>query len=795
MSGWRFYLDDVEVEEPIGWDGVEFTAKRLDNHGIDQPFSSSIQFYGKGARILQQSFRDRFLSGNVTIKIESSQKVNGIPYVYEGLVDFTTYEEINTCDTDSWSVSVGILQDEFRDKFKARYDVEIDLFGTKDLDNNTIPYGGFTSRLMRLHGQRLKLTADGGNLANTSKLIQKEDALWSRDEFCMVMPIYWSNSDFQEIFGTTKDVVGLTYSNTNVIFTDNSNQNVPRTLTLSWKPFYLGFLFTFSDDFDIPRATQSMGLVLTINVFNDDGTDYAVHYVAASPLSFIDAPSYTNWYEAGGSYAFTVPADGRVAFYLQWGGQGTIKVGVTGQGDSTKEYKANIILPKGVDIILTETNKASASQCYCIPVYNFLNRIIYQLTGSNNKLLSDCFNEASDGVYANNVITTGLLLRRWNPPTGQNVQVRTSFKKAFESLAAIFNLGWAFEKQLDGSYSIRVEPFEYFYDNTIELTIQNPNELKQAPVSDNYFSQLKLGFSDNWKNMALGGVDAVCTDRNYFIDNKAIKYGETSTFERKSDIIGEGIAIEYSRRLQFYDINAGSSDRPNDYALFIIWTIREDTSIFLGGWDQYRLENESLSDTITLPKYNASWSSDLSNGFSPRWGDNLRRYNLFHTSTRVALRNWSYLGMNVFGLLQPEFRFQVGEYRTRFDSAVNELIQPNVIENTSTTPSGAVRLAEDGNISTTIIRDEFKDYKLKPIIFEFEYPQAFCDFIQLANYTPYRKVKVIMGDFSIDGWILDIKNKPEDNSGGTTIFRIIAANIQESEGERGFSAGYSEGYG
>jgi hypothetical protein len=793
MSGWRFYLDDVEVEEPIGWDGVEFTAKRLDNHGIDQPFSSSIQFYGKGASILQTAFMTNFVSSNVIIKIESSQKVNGIPYVYEGFIDFTTYEEINTCDTDSWSVSVGILQDEFRDKFKARYDVEIDLFGTKDLDNNTIPYGGFTSRLMRLHGQRLNLTANGGNLTDTSRTIEKITAAWNRPDFIAVMPIYWRTSDFQDIFGTTKDVVGLTYSDTNVIFTDNSNQGVSRNLRLSWEAFLIQFKFTFTNDFDIPQSTQSMSLVLTINVFNSDGSDYALHYVAGSPLSFYEDLFYIDWNEIAGSFFFTVPADGRVAFYLQWSSVGTIQVGVTGQGDSTKSYKANVIIPDGISISLLETNIADASQCYCIPVENFLRRIIYQLTGSDDKLLSNCFDEATDGVYANNVITTGLLLRRYIPPEGQNVQVRTSFKKAFESLTAIFNLGWAFEKQLDGTYKIRIEPFEYFYDNTIELSLQNPDKLTQVPVSDNYFSQLKLGFNDNWKNMALGGIDAISTDRNYFIDNKAIKYGETSTLERKSDIIAEGIAIEYSRRLQFYDINSGSSDRPNDYELFIIWTIREDTSVNLSAKSQYRLQGEGTG-TITLPKYNASWSSDLSNGPLSRWGDNLRRYNLFHTSTRVALRNWSYLGMNVFGLLQPEWRFQVGEYITRFDSAVNELIQPNVIENTSTTPSFTIRLAEDTIISANIIRPDFKEYLLKPIIFEFEYPQAFCDFIQMANYTPYRKIKVTMGSLSIQGWILEIKNKPEDNSGGTTIFRLVAAKFQESDEQRAYSDGYSDGY-
>lgn len=793
MSGWRFYLDNVEVEEPIGWDGIEFTAKRLDNHGIDQPFSSSIQFYSKGAKILQTAFREQFLSAMVVLKIESDQKVNGTPYVYEGIIDFTTYEEINTCDTDSWTVSVGILQDEFRDKFKARYDVEIDLFSTKDLDGNTIPYGGFTSRLMRLHGQRLNLTADGGNLSDTSKEITKLDTNWSRDEFIMVLPIYWDNSDFQDVFGSTKDVIGLTFSDTNVIFTDNSNQGISRNFLINWNAFTVPFKFTYSTYNDIPFDQQTMGLTLTLHIINSDGSDNTLHYISSSPTALYDDFDFTYWNIPAGQFSFTVPANGRVAFYLQWGGQGTIIVGTTGQGDDFDTFKATVSFYNNFNVSLSETNIANASQCYCIPVENFIRRIIYQLTGSNDRLLSNCFSEDTDGIYANNVITTGLLLRRWNPPAGQNVQVRTTFKKAFESLAAIFNIGWAFEKQINGNWAIRVEPFEYFYKNEVEITIENPNQLTQVPVSDNYYSQLKFGFSDNWKNMALGGLDAISTDRNYFIDNKAIKYGETSTFERKSDIIAEGIAIEYSRRLQFYDINAGTSDRPNDYALFIIWTIRQDYTILLNSYNQYKFRNESGSSTITLPKYNASWSSDLGNGFSPRWGDNLRRYNLFHTSARVALRNWSYLGMNVYGLFNPVMRFQVGEYRTRFDSSINDSVQPAVVEATTPSPNFTVRLAEDGDISADIIKPEFQEYVLKPIIFEFEYPQAFCDFIQLANYTPYRKIKVTMGSLSLSGWILDIKNKPEDNSGGTTIFRIIQAKKPDEIGSA-FNSGFDEGF-
>jgi hypothetical protein len=472
-----------------------------------------------------------------------------------------------------------------------------------------------------------------------------------------------------------------------------------------------------------------------------------------------------------------VPAGGRIALYLQWGGGGNIIVGTTGAGDSGLEFKTTVnFLSSAMTFSLEEQNSGFASRGWAFPIERFLRRVIYQITGENDKLLSNCFSENADGAYANNCITNGLLLRNY---LVQRPQVRTSFKKLIEGLAAIFGIGWAFE--WDGSeWKIRVEPIEYFYENVVELEINNVETLKTTAVNDKFYGQLKLGFSNNWKNMALGGVDAISTDRVYFMDNKAIKYGKTSTYENQSDIIGEGIAIEYSRRLQFFDTNSGSSDRPNDYNLFVIWTIRQDYSILANSYPQYKF-NAADTGTITLSKYGASWSSDLDNGFFGRWGDNLRRYNLFHSGARVALRQWALLGSNTFGMLNPIMRFQVGEYRTRFDSSINDSVQPKVIENTTPSPNQTIRLAEDSNLSIEIIKPEFQDYLLKPIIFEFEYPQAFCDFIQIANYTPYRKIKVSIGSVVVSGWILDIKNKPEDNSGGTTIFRVIGANIPDPE--------------
>jgi len=56
MANWKFYLDGIEVEEPIGWDAVEFTAVRMESHGIDQPFSTEVKFYERGARYIKSIF-------------------------------------------------------------------------------------------------------------------------------------------------------------------------------------------------------------------------------------------------------------------------------------------------------------------------------------------------------------------------------------------------------------------------------------------------------------------------------------------------------------------------------------------------------------------------------------------------------------------------------------------------------------------------------------------------------------------------------------------------------------------
>jgi len=108
------------------WQDGNFTALRMESHGIDQPFSTEVRFYGKGAKLIKGLYDLYFINASIAISITSDVGYNGSAYQFDGFLNLAIYEEHNVCDTDTWEITVGIIDDDFREKFKARQDIEID---------------------------------------------------------------------------------------------------------------------------------------------------------------------------------------------------------------------------------------------------------------------------------------------------------------------------------------------------------------------------------------------------------------------------------------------------------------------------------------------------------------------------------------------------------------------------------------------------------------------------------------------------------------------------------------------
>lgn len=790
MAGWKFYLNNIEVEEPIGWDAIEFTCIRMESSGIDQPFSTEVRFYGKGAKLIKSLYDQFFINASIDITITSDVGYNGQPYTFEGKLNLAIYEEHNVCDTDSWEVTVGIIDDDFREKFKARQDVEIDITNATDLDGNDIEPIDYDN--IRLHRQELYLTAYAKNLVTETPLpvwaiIYRNNANgWILENFASVIPAYYQNTDFSGVFGKTFDPVATLWTPSNVTFKNNASYTRTVNFDIRVKGATLWNLYKDGDSADV---------MLSLQVTNGDaangGSETQRYYLGTSAINTVSNPlNYTN-FDFYANQTVTLQPNDRVLIFIQWGGGGTVAVGET--PDDPGYTRQLGIYIREVCLNVTENNAGDyASFADTLTIEKFLRRIIYKLTGSNDKLLSDAFSQSGDGCYWNNAITNGLKIR--NAPTLNNLNIcnpdpvdqdeyaiKTTFKKAFEALDKIFCLGWAFE-WTGTEWKIRVEPREYFYQNSISQSFTNVGEVTQMAKVDMLVNSITLGYTDKWKNISVAGVWAIHTDRNYFVGNKAMTENSSAKLDLRSDIIAEGYAIEFSRRLSFIELDSGTSDRPNDYELFIIWINRNPITVVDVQYSLYNIRNES--GTITFQPGSISVASDfILTSNSPLNG----LYNIYHTPARIAGRWWKVLGMHTYGLTQPRLRYQVGQYQTTYSSAIEDTTEPCIQY-----PSGAL-VYENSDIYAELFNAENQDYLFKPIAIEFTYPQSLCDFLTLSQDEQYRKVRLTSGSLDIQGFITEAANQPEDASGGTTKFTLLMS-AQDALAGGAFTTGFDTGY-
>lgn len=787
MAGWQFYLNGTEVEEPIGWDAIEFTAIRMESHGIDQPFSTEVKFYDKGAKLIKSLYDQYFINAEIAIQITSDVGYDGLPYQFDGMLNLAIYEEFNVCDTDSWEITVGIIDDNFREQFKARQDVEIDLYSTRDLNGNTID--PLVMREIRLHKQELFLAGSARNYSEqTSRLqyspIGSSPYDWEYPLYVNVVPVFWENSDFKGSFSGSFDTQGSAFTNTNVVFQNNSDY----TRTLNASVSIQGRFVWDGTDNLFPGETANIRFY--IRTFDPTGSFDTFYTLFNTDLSTANIPvdpevafDFTTVISG-----ITVLPDYRVAVLAYWGEGGSVRPSLPIADNFTRSLSMTI---DNVCLTMNEQNPGQyASTTQCMTIGECLNRMVYVITGQNNQIRSDVFDETGNGCYWNSALTNGLKIR--NAKTNNEIVngclvddeatgYKTSFKKIFEGLDRIFCLGWAYE-WTGTEWIIRIEPREFFYQNSISQTFPNVGEVRTMAKVDMLANNIQLGYDDKWKNIAVSGQWAIHTDRNYFVNNRAMNEGSSAKLDLKSSIIAEGYAIEFSRRLQFLRDDSGSSDRPNDWETFIIWLNR------------YELEFENVEDTAygvreesgfkAFPPGQASMSSNLIT-YSSSPAGNL--YNIFHTPARIACRWWKVLGMHTYGLTNPRLQFQVGEYQTAYASAISDSVEPCI-----QIPS-EVTIAENSDIYADIIVPEAAEYLFKPIGVEFSYPQSLCDFLTLSQDEQYRKVRLTSGSLDIQGFIMEATNQPEDASGGTTKFTLLQANQLAPTGAA-FDTGFDDGY-
>lgn len=150
-----------------------------------------------------------------------------------------------------------------------------------------------------------------------------------------------------------------------------------------------------------------------------------------------------------------------------------------------------------------------------------------------------------------------------------------NFKDLFTSLKAIWNVGYMFDKSIDGNMRIRIEEYAYFFQNT-EIVFNPPlssritgYDIQSAIMPELIPIDIKTGF-DNFEYLSINGRgEPNVTHQRTSPMNTATK------FENISKLRGDtkGILTNLSTPI---DLN-GTVDTRNDSGVFIVKTQRNIT--------------------------------------------------------------------------------------------------------------------------------------------------------------------------------------------------------------------------
>ena len=277
-----------------------------------------------------------------------------------------------------------------------------------------------------------------------------------------------------------------------------------------------------------------------------------------------------------------------------------------------------IKLIEGSFFRVTSNTKASVTTSKVYMLHEALNRTIESYTDGRLTVKSDFYGRTDsevnpttvDGCGSLRAINNGLLLRQAVLTDG-DVKMLVQWKKLFESLKAIDNVGYGFE----GNY-LRLEPAEWFYKDDIIFECDDFRAYKKAIAQDFCYQNLNIGYN-KWLADTYNSIDSFHGKRQYRTDMRV----HNQVAEHYSDLIADGYAIEATRRRQFSE---PSKNWQYDNDLFIYDLKRKQDSleveINLGTEDAGGVSCPTLIDPDTI--YNARLSPAR---MAMRWLSEIRR--------------------------------------------------------------------------------------------------------------------------------------------------------------------------
>lgn len=726
---YRFTIIDgsteTVIDEPIGWDTIEFKLIRdMNYHGIFTEFSTDLKFIGSGLSIISNKFNTYGVEGLLTLKIEEScDYIKQFSEVGLYRINLAGYRELADdfcyCVVNLESINLSML-------LKNNEDKVVNISESVTVEETTLP--SLSENTMQMHSKAIVLTGVFDNLDLTSPTISGFTTIGNPFLCGLELPIYVSVNDLS-VSGTTG--VFNTIS-TNAIIKNSFGSlitEIGNTLVAPYNSTYkfkgnLGGIFRtdFAGSYNLVNA----GIIYSIN----DGTGTTI-----IPISIGSGViSGNNIFPFNQDFDFDLVLNDGDVVKVFFSSQFSVLV--------APPVNVNVYLTlSNVDYVISSETVADSSTAKTYLIHEAMERVTQVVTDKVNVFESDYFGRKDLGYTSNGcgsftALTNGFNIRDFDKP------VNLTLKDTFNSLSAIHALGLGIVDN-----KIRVEDLDYFYDITTELASFTYVKPLSKEVNESLiYNTLTIGFDKYGteegtdKNNTLDGF---ATQHTYNLPITTVK----NELKKVSTFIADHYAIEFTRRQKYLTTSTNS------------WKFDEDNFIIC----TKRTEVDGVATELNLPEKNENFTV-INNCLSPETG-----YNLRLTPTRMLLK-WNAYFAGAYS--------KIAGTSAKFGSGISNYLYESQLEGLCKERYNNFLLIENQNLAFDDIKNESNQVLFEPVIIRFKAPLKRSLYNTIA-LNPSGVINVgYSSTLTEKGFIKTITYKPNEGIGEFELLKAYVSNTE-----------------
>lgn len=738
---YRFFLNELEVDEPIGFASLEISIVRDEQfHGVGfEAALSQLEFYGEAANFLRDNKEEFGIEADVLFTAylicnptgNDALDIINDNIVYSGRVNFGTYVE--NCG-ESCSITISTEEVNCIVKIRSRRDQDVDIDSNLAFDKNTV-LDGYPGLDMTLTLPPVKLLAQ--DRAETSELFAVDFAadpsVWFDNVTPSGMLAHISPAFDELIWGSFGE---YNFSITPQMYNGGANNrppydvmpptvdangtgatNIPCEFTDATVSFNISG--TISQIESAPSASSILGVRLYKLAPGADGSNIADWTTLYSAPLVTVLGTDTQAYSLADSFPVTIEFGSKLYFslFLTVGDANTI---------SSWVFQQN---PGGfLDIQASATCEETETKASMI--YETIERIVEAISDGCATVYSSYFmrtdsqpySQAFNGCGSLRMLMSGLKIRN-----AQNPFHFLSFQNAMSGLYGIDNIGFGFvvADPITGEVIVEIEAVDFFYSDTVGVILPLIPRAKHEILEQMFYSKIATGYN-NWQIQNINGLDEFNSTREYRTRFETI----TNALNLTSDFVAGSYPFERTRQQSFAE--SGAADTSYDDETFVV-CVKEDFTVEVGA----DIIDASLNLFSPETKYNARispirnlirWYKSIANGYRDDNTDPFS-YPLFFSSGTGNI---------------------VCEMELVNDECIPE-------ENTVQLAENQDLFGFDGGGS---MKEPYRNFIWTNEIVSFDYPLSLADYKSIKA-SPYHKVSYQCGDGSFqEGWIKELKYRP-----------------------------------